>query len=74
MFKVGDRVIPKLDIWKYIKSEYAKCGTTDLPEDPPEFTVMEILKYQNGTFKYRCNCRLCGINVVIPPEHLLKAP
>ncbi len=74
MFKVGDRVIPKIDSWKVIKLAYAECKSI-LPEDPQVFIVMGIYQYPDDNVKrYNCNCASQGISAIMLYEHLLKAP
>lgn len=48
MFNVGDRVVPKLDLWNKIRIAYAENAKKELPEDPPVFTVKSTAKNYPG--------------------------
>lgn len=75
MFKVGDKVVPKLDSWKEIQASYKKYYKVDLPEDP---FVLVVYKTPSG----ECCCQslqkineICGyLYVTIHQDNLLKAP
>jgi hypothetical protein len=68
-FKVGDKVVIKLDIWNELRTLYTNCGL-NLPEEPPIFNVHHF--NNDGTcFCYASDNRL-GISFNL--EDLLKAP
>lgn len=43
MFKVGDRIVPKLDAWNKLRTSYTNCGL-NLPKEPPIFRVLSFDK------------------------------
>jgi hypothetical protein len=46
MFKIDDRVVPKLDIW--YKTGLCKVYLTYYDKDPPTFKVVKILQMTDG--------------------------
>ena len=80
MFNVGDRVVPKLDLWNKLRIAYAENAKKELPEDPPVFTVKSTAKNYPG---YTGSCCVChcslpdeshGLTIMLGEEDLLKAP
>ncbi len=73
MFNVGDKVIVKLDYWKYLKCSY-KFIRDDLPEDSPIFYISRKRDINTHAYDYYIKCELYDLTDIVKEENLLKAP
>lgn len=70
MFKVGDRVVPKLDFWKPIVGMYKQLNV-NVPDDPPVLTITYVYTIDGCSF-YKFMYE--GYGLTIAHENVLKAP
>lgn len=70
MFKVNDRIVPKLDTWKPIIGMYA-CFNVNVPDDPPVLTI-NYISPKDGLVFYICSYK--GFQISFEHKNVLKAP